>query len=84
MEYKSNLMTEYHNKRTEYYNKITNFISEEIENNISQTSPNQSIEEIIKRDYHPQIEKVEKESKEEKKAIPWIRLFCKSNGKCGI
>ncbi|HLC76774.1 MAG TPA: hypothetical protein VJH04_01075 [archaeon] len=31
-----------------------------------------------------EIEKVRKEIKQEGRAIPFIRLFCKSNGKCGV
>ncbi len=38
----------------------------------------------IGKGYHLEIEKVNRETKQEGKAVPWIRLFCKSNGKCGV
>ena len=36
------------------------------------------------REYHFEIEKVKKEPKQKEHAVPFIRLFCKSNGKCGV
>jgi len=35
--------------------------------------------------YHFEIHRIEKESRESEKTFPpWIRLFCKSSGKCGV
>ncbi|MEM7813451.1 MAG: hypothetical protein QW548_00950 [Candidatus Aenigmatarchaeota archaeon] len=36
------------------------------------------------REYSLEIERVPKEHKEVGKAVPFIRLFCKSDGKCGV
>jgi len=39
---------------------------------------------IAVQDYHFEIGKVPKETRQQGRAVPLIRLFCKSNGKCGI